>query len=427
MCYAIPGKLVKIDGKVGIVDYFGEKRKVLMDLDDAQVGDYVYAQGGVLISKITEEEALETLEFWKDRFFELKKVDEKLAKVHGAEASKNVLAILQKANLKQELSRQDIITLLKLEDPNELKLLYETANNIRQRDHDNACCVHGILEFSNHCSNDCHYCGIHKSRNLHRYRMSEEEILSNAKHAIETLKFKAIVLQSGEDGFYTAEMLARIVTNIRNMGTLVFLSIGMRSKQTYKQLYDAGARAILLRFETSDRNIFATLRPGTDFDQRIDLIKYAKSIGYLVATGFMIGLPGETQETIADNILLTKQLGAEMHSFGPLIPAEGTPLANEHKTNIDMLLKIIAISRLTDRKSKILVTTAMETLDPSARKRGLLAGGNSMMLNLTPEQYRKLYAIYPGRADNQKEIKQNIDETTNLLYSIGRAPTDIGL
>jgi biotin synthase len=338
-----------------------------------------------------------------------------------------VLAILQKANLKQELSRQDIITLLNLENPNELKLLYETANNIRQRDHDNACCVHGILEFSNNCSNDCHYCGIRRSMDIPRYRMSEEEMIIFARYAIKKLKFKAIVLQSGEDGHYTDEMLARVVSRIRRMGALVFVSIGVRKKETYKRLYDAGARAILLRFETSDRNAFSTLRPGTSYDERIELIKYSKSLGYLVATGFMIGLPGETHETIADNILLTKQLGADMHSFGPLIPAAGTPLEAEKKTDMSLLLKTIAISRLVDRNSKILVTTAMETLDPSARKSGLLAGGNSVMLNITPKKYRRMYAIYPARADKEKMIKQNIDETTKLLYSIGRAPTDIGL
>ena len=160
MCYAIPGKVIELKEKIAVVDYFGTTANVLRQFQDVKVGDYVYAQGGVLINKIPEEKAKEILDFWKSRFFELKKVDGKLSHVENISASPDLLGILQKVNLKKDLEENDLKALLSLEDKENLKLLYETANNLRQKEHDNACCVHGIIEFSNYCKNGCHYCGI---------------------------------------------------------------------------------------------------------------------------------------------------------------------------------------------------------------------------------------------------------------------------
>ena len=180
MCYAIPGRLVEIQDNIGTVNYFGEKKRVIID-HEVKIGDYVYAQGGVLINTIPKEEAEEILKFWKEKFFELKKVDKKLSQVENINASDNLLEVLQKVNLSKELEKEEIKYLLSLKDKEELKLLYETANNIRQKDHDNACCVHGIIEFSNYCASDCFYCGIRKSKNMKRYRMEPDEIINTAK------------------------------------------------------------------------------------------------------------------------------------------------------------------------------------------------------------------------------------------------------
>jgi len=327
MCYAIPGKLVEINDSIGVVDYFGEKRNVLID-SDVNVGDYVYAQGGVLISKISEEEAREILIYWKDKFFELKEVDKELAKVEDIKASDNLLGLLQKVNLGKDLSKDELLFLLNLKDKDELKLLYETANNVRQKEHDNACCVHGIIEFSNYCNNDCFYCGIRKSKDIQRYRMTIDEIIKAAKEAVNEHGFRALVLQSGEDSWYDDEKLITIVKEIRKLGVLIFLSLGSRSKETYKKLYEAGARAALLRFETSNKELFSKLRPEKDFEERLELIKYLKELGYVIATGFIVGL-GETDDDIINNILLTKSFGSDMYSFGPLIPTKGTPLEKE--------------------------------------------------------------------------------------------------
>lgn len=429
MCYAIPGKIIRLKEKenIAILDYYGEHRNVLNELLDVKIGDYVYAQGGIIIDKISKKEALEILNFWKQKFQELKKTDKKLSKVKDIKASDNLFEILQKVNYKKELSKEDMLFLLNLKNPNEFKLLYEFANNLRQKEHDNACCVHGIIEFSNYCKNDCYYCGIRNSRNIKRYRMSPKQIIDIVKHAVKQLGFKALVLQSGEDSWYNEEKLINIIRELKKLGILIFLSIGIKSKETYDKLYKAGARAVLLRFETSNKNIFHELRPNTDFDERINLIKYLKSKGWIIATGFLIGLPEESQNDIINNILLTKELKTDMYSFGPFIPCKNTPLQNEPLINKNIILKSIAISRLLDKKAKILVTTALESLDKNSKKQGLLAGANSLMINITPKKYRHDYYLYPGRLDKNKEITDNIEETINLLYSIGRAPTDIGV
>jgi len=427
MCYAIPGKIIELKGKIAVIDYFGEKRNVLSEFVTVQKGDYVYAQGGIIVDKIPENEAIEILKLWKEKFFELKKIDKKLAQLNKIPSARNILEILQKVNLKKELSKKELLYLLKLRDKASLKLLFQTANNIRQREHDNACCVHGIIEFSNYCKNNCLYCGIRKDRKIERYRMNMDEIIEVAKYAVNKLGFKALVLQSGEDYWYDENKLYKIVKEIRKLNVLIFLSIGIRSKETYQKLYEAGARAVLLRFETSNRRLFKKLRPKTSFDERLELIKFLKEVGYIVATGFLTGLPGETDKDIINNILLTKSLNADMYSFGPLIPAKRTPLENLKPVHEEVVLKTISISRFVDRNSKILVTFAFETLGKDAKKKGLLTGANSLMINVTPLRYRKLYELYPGRPDRDKEVEKNIKETVDLLYSLGRAPTDLGV
>lgn len=429
MCYAIPAKLVAINDHAGVVDYFGETRNILLDPteDNVKVGDYVYAQGGILVRKIPTEEAEEILKSWREVFFELKKTDEALAKVDQDKLPPNVLSILQKINLRKSLKKEEMLALFDgINEPNELKVLYEVANSVRQREHGNASCVHGIIEFSNYCHNSCHYCGIRCERDIPRYRMTPDEILAIAKNAVDKYGFKAIVLQSAEDFYYDEKTLINIVKEVKRLGVLVFISIGDRSKETYENLYKAGAKAALIRFETSNEKIFRTLRPNTQLQDRIDLIKHIKNIGYVLATGFIIGFPSETNSDIVNNILLTRYLGPDMYSFGPLIPSHGTPLENAASPTKDHVLKTIALSRFVDSNANILVTSALETLDKNAKREALLAGANSMMINITPENYKKLYTIYDNRSQTDETCEKSIKDTVDLLYSLGRAPTDIG-
>ncbi|NQT50303.1 [FeFe] hydrogenase H-cluster radical SAM maturase HydE [Candidatus Kuenenbacteria bacterium] len=427
MCYAIPGKIIKTKNKIAIIDYFGEHRTALNNFITAKTGDYVYAQGGIVVSKIPKEEAKELLEFWEEHFFKLKQVDGTLSKIKQPKnVSQQILQILQKVNLNQKLSQKNLLTLLNTKSKQNIKLILETANNIRQKIHQNSSCVHGIIEFSNYCQHDCHYCGIRKSQNVSRYRLSIDEIIKLAKSSV-ALGFKALVLQSGEDHWYTEEKLIKIVKELRKLNILIFLSIGERSPKTYKKLYQAGARAVLLRFETSNKNIFHKLKPESSLSDRLKLIKDLREFGYIIATGFLLGLPGETKQDIVNNILLAKSFQPDMYSFGPLIPTPSTPLAKQKLVTTELMLKTIATIRLIDKDCNILITSAFEALDKDAKKKGLLAGGNSLMINTTPTHYKKQYHLYPNRPDTNKTAINNIKQTTDLLYSLGRAPVELSI
>jgi biotin synthase len=250
--------------------------------------------------------------------------------------------------------------------------------------------------------------------------MTEEEILEAAGEAIERHGFKALVLQSGEDPEFPVEKVAKMIKAIKSRyAVLIFASIGEVGADGLKQLWEAGARGVLQRFETSDPELYSKLHCGDKPEERLAELKEAYRLGFLVVTGGLIGLPGQNEESLLNDILLTKELHAEMYSFGPVLP-EGPPT--------ELVLKVLAVSRIVDPKNaKIVVTTGFETLDPEARRKGLLAGANSVMLNVTPLKYRQLYNIYPNRAHGTESIEEQIRTTLELLYSLGRAPTDLGI
>jgi len=432
MCYAIPGEVIDIKSKKLVVDYFGEKRKVLNEFLDINIGDYIYAQGGYAINKIPEDEAISILTAWRETFFELQEVDLRLSRKNHKEKGirKEIADILDKAAQNAELSKNELIKLMNIKDDNELEFLYKTANFIRRKNIGNSCCVHGIIEFSNKCDRNCKYCGISThNKEIKRYDMQVEEIRKIADIAINKYGFMALVLQSGEISNYSIDKLCKIIREIqKDMPVLIFISIGEISEEELQKIYDAGARGILLRFETSNKNIYENIHPGYKLKDRINIIKKAYEIGYLIVTGGLIGLPGQTHEDIVNDILLTKQLYAEMFSFGPFIPTPNTPFSNKKLINKSEMLKTIAVSRIVESSNaSILITTAFETIDSEARKQGLLSGGNSLMLNVTPDRYKENYYLYPNRAHNKESIQKQIDITIDLLNYLGRAPTDIGI
>ena len=430
MCYAIPGKIERIEGKTVIVDYFGEKRKAYNELIDISPGDYIYAQGGFVINKVPEDEAQKTLAVWKEMFFELQKIDLKISRLHlyRKDADARLTGILDNASQGKALTRDELRYLLELRNAPQLELLFKTANFLRQKYHKNSCCVHGIIEISNYCRQGCLYCGISRHNlSVQRYRMSKEEILEASRQAIEVHGFKSLVLQSGEDPGYSVEELADIVREIKQrFPSLIFISFGEIGLGGLETLYQAGARGLLMRFETSNPEIYRTVHPGQELETRIAYLKKAHDLGYLILTGGLIGLPGQTHEDLLNDIFLAKELHAEMFSFGPFLPHPGTPFAAIKPPVEEEVLKVLALARLIDTThAKILVTTALETLKSDARKQGLLAGANSVMLNVTPLKYRSLYSIYPQRAHESEEIGAQIEETIALLRSLGRAPTDL--
>jgi len=430
MCYAIPGKIERIEKNTVIVDYFGEKRKALNELAQVKVGDYIYAQGGFVVSKISDSEAQSILSVWKETFFELQEVDLKLSRLSlsDTDADKRLLEVLDKASQSRELARDELLYLLGLKDKEKLALLFKTANFLRQKYFKNSCCVHGIIEISNHCRQGCSYCGIsYHNKGLSRYRMTKDEILKAAAEATQLYGFKSLVLQSGEDPGYRIEELADIIKEIKErFPALIFISFGETGIGGLEKLYRAGARGLLMRFETSNPKLYQDMHPGMSLESRLTHLQRAYTMGYLILTGGLIGLPGQTKEDILNDIYLAKELHAEMFSFGPFIPHPNTPFSEIKPVQPEEVFKVLAVARIIDNsRAKILVTTALETLSGDAAKSGLSSGANSLMLNVTPLEYRPFYSIYPERAHQSEDISAQIESTVSLLRSLGRAPTDL--
>lgn len=431
MCYAIPGKVEKIEQKTVTVDYFGEKRKAHNELKELSIGDYIYAQGGFIIEKIPPEEAESTLAVWKETFFNLQELDLSISRLNLKEkgVDDQLLRILDRASQSIPLKKDELLYLFNLKNGPEPDLFFKTANFLRHKFLKNSCCVHGIIEISNFCQRACAYCGISKNNHaLERYRMSKAEILAAAYEAIDNYGFKALVLQSGEDTGYDLNEIAQAIREIKEKSpALIFISFGEIGIDGLKLLYDAGARGLLMRFETSNPDLYKKIHPGQTLDSRLAELREAYKLGYLILTGGLIGLPGQSDEDIINDIYLAEELNAEMFSFGPFLPHPNTPLAKERAPSEEKVLKAMALARFIDNNAKILVTTALETLSSLTRKKGLLAGANSVMLNVTPLKYRPFYSIYPNRAHESELIDTQIEETITLLRSLGRAPTDLGV
>ncbi|MBF0253836.1 MAG: [FeFe] hydrogenase H-cluster radical SAM maturase HydE [Candidatus Omnitrophica bacterium] len=432
MCYAIPGKIKSIEGRTVTVDYFGEERRALNEIQNLTVGDYIYAQGGYVVQRIAPDDAREILDVWKETFFDLQDVDVRLSRIDldRSNLSSKTGLILDLALEGRTPKKEALEYLLGLENEAERNYLYKSANFLRQKHLKNSCCVHGILEISNFCRHGCHYCGISAhNKGVERYRMSREEIIEAVTEAVETYGFKALVLQSGEDPGYSVQELCDIVREIRTrFGVLICVSFGEVGLAGLKELYDAGARGLLMRFETSNAELYASMHPGQTLATRLEHLREAARLGYLIFTGGLIGLPGQTRKDLVEDLLLARELGAEMFSYGPFLPHPDTPLGAHPAVSEAEVLNLLAVARLVDpTNAKILITTAFETLSSNARRLGLLAGANSVMLNVTPVRYRQNYALYPNRHYRSEDIQNQIEETIELLGSLGRAPTDLSV
>lgn len=313
---------------------------------------------------------------------------------------KMIRALRAKASSRQGIDKEEILWILDQEDPALIDEISSVANGLREDLVGNQACIHGIIEFSNFCRRNCMYCGLRVGNNgLKRYRLSADEIVETAEAAVRDYGYKMFVLQSGEDLDYSTDDLVDIVKRIfDSTKTLIFLSIGERDITTYRKLYLAGARGVLFRFETSSLELYSKMHPGVSHKERLKHLKFLKETGYIVATGPIVGLRGQTRETYADDITMIRDSGALMVSFGPFIPHPDTPLADSPVIDPAEVRKFIIALRLAMPRIRIPVTTAMEHLwGDDFRKVALRSGANSFMLNLTPAGVRENYDIYPGK------------------------------
>ena len=297
------------------------------------------------------------------------------------------------------LSKKEIVDILSSPDTD----IFKEADAVRKKYVGDGVHLRGLIEFSNICKCNCLYCGLQSSnKHVNRYRLSKDEILDIAKKGVDE-GFKTIVLQSGEDEFFNTKLMCEIISVIKNLGVALTLSIGEKSFEDYKAFKDAGADRYLLRIETTDKNLYKKMHPYANFDNRMRCLYDLKKLGYETGTGCLVGLPEQTLESLADDILFFKELDADMIGIGPFIPHPDTPLKNENNGSLDLAIKVMAVTRILLKDINIPATTAMESLRSDGRLLALQSGANVVMPNLTDDCHKKMYEIYPNKISATKQ------------------------
>lgn len=318
-----------------------------------------------------------------------------------------------------EFSRNDIIEILKDDSNNDW--LFSLADKTREEYVGDEVHLRGLIEFSNICKRQCKYCGLRcEDKFIDRYRISKENIISYAEHAV-NMGYKTIVLQSGEDEYYNTDLMCEIIEGIKKLGVALTLSIGEKTYEEYKAFKEAGADRYLIRIETTDKTLYNQMHPNMDFDNRVRCLENLGRLGYEVGTGCLVGIPNQTIESLADDILFFKEINADMVGIGPFIPHPHTPLKDSATGSFTLALKVMALTRILLKDINIPATTAMETLNPNGRIIALQSGANVVMPNVTTTEYRAKYEIYP----NKICINENPDKCKGCIsakiQSIGRS------
>ena len=296
------------------------------------------------------------------------------------------------------------------------------ADKVREEIFGNTVYIRGIIEFSNVCRNDCHYCGIRCSNNtVTRYRMTTDEIVETAA-AAKRLGCGTIVLQSGEDPSFTAPVLCEIIRRVKcETGLAVTLSVGVRPREELAVLKAAGCDRYLLRFETSDDALFSTIHPDCTFAERVACLEDLRGLGYQVGSGFMIGLPGATLGQIARDLVFATRLNLQMIGCGPFLAHPGTPLAGTPALgDRNVYYAVMALLRILNPRAHIPATTAFDALEPGGRDRVMRCGANVFMPNITPAKYRRLYQLYPNKPGVDEEGEDSFRRLCGRLAALGR-------
>lgn len=322
---------------------------------------------------------------------------------------------------RRSLSKEEIRGLLDEGDPNRVTQLYREADQIRKVCMGDEIHIRGVIEFSNYCRRNCLYCGLRKSNDqIVRYRMSWEGIFRAAQEA-ERLNFKTVVLQSGEDPYSSAEDLCSLIRKIRkNLNLAITLSIGERTYEEYERFRDAGADRYLLKMETFDPDLFKRLKPDSSYKERFRCLEWLKELGYQVGSGNIVGLPHQSVESLAGDILWFQKFDFDMIGIGPFIPHPNTPLGDTPRGDLDTVLKVVALTRLVTGNAHLPATTAVGTIHPWGRQKALSCGANVIMPNVTPREYRKYYEIYPNKIcilDSPQNCRKCIEK---MVMSLNR-------
>lgn len=300
--------------------------------------------------------------------------------------------------------------------------LFSAAVAVRKKVYANDVYIRGLTELTNYCKNDCFYCGIRKSNsNINRYRLTKDEIQKCCKDGYE-LGFRTFVLQGGEDDYYTDDIMCGIINNIKSdfPDCAVTLSLGEKSRKTYRSYFDAGADRYLLRHETANTVHYSRLHPTVQsLNTRIECLYNLKDIGFQTGCGFMVGSPFQTTKNLIDDIKFIKEFKPPMVGIGPFIPHINTPFRDFETGSVRKTLILLSIIRLILPNVLLPATTALATVDPNGRKKGILAGANVVMPNLSPALHRADYTLYNNKKSFGTEGAEQISNLEKELNSIG--------
>lgn len=330
-----------------------------------------------------------------------------------------------------EMTKEEYILLLQQEeDPEAREAIRREALRLCRKYYGNRVYIRGLIEFTNYCKNNCYYCGIRRdNRNVNRYRLHADEILSCCREGY-ALGYRTFVLQGGEDPYYTDERMCALIRQIKaqHPDCAITLSIGEKEKETYQKFREAGADRYLLRHETADETHYRSLHPPEMLlSHRKQCLYDLKELGYQVGAGCMVGSPGQTLANLADDLRFMADLQPEMVGIGPFIPHHDTRFRAEKAGSVERTLYLLSIIRILLPKVLLPATTALGTMDEHGREKGLLAGANVIMPNLSPEKNRKDYSLYDNKICLGGEAAQSIADLKKRVESVGcRIVTDRG-
>lgn len=329
-----------------------------------------------------------------------------------------VKEIIDKLYRENDASFEELLFILDNLSDNDKEYLVEKANETRMKTYGDTVYMRGLIEFTNICKRNCVYCGIRRdNKNVERYRLSLEDILECAEIG-DRLGYKTYVLQGGEDDYFTDDRMVEIIKEIKKKypNNAITLSLGERSYESYKKMYEAGADRYLLRHETATKELYESLHPGASFEERRECLKNLREIGYQVGAGFMVGLPNQTNKDLVNDLRFVKEFEPHMCGIGPFIPHKDTILKDEKAGTVEKTTTILALVRLLLPNVLLPATTALGSIDPLGREKGIKAGGNVVMPNLSPTSVREKYSLYDGKictGDEAAECRKCIEGRIN--------------
>lgn len=334
----------------------------------------------------------------------------------------NISALIDKLAETHSLSRMEYEYLVAERTELSARTLADRADRVRKKIYGNTVYIRGLIEISNFCKNDCFYCGIRKgNKHCERYRLTEADIIGCAETGY-ALGFRTFVLQGGEDGFFTDDFLCRLIRTLKQRFSdcAITLSLGERSFKSYKRLYEAGADRYLLRHETADKTHYGRLHPAQlSYDNRMRCLHDLRTIGFQTGCGFMVGSPYQTAAVIAQDLKFIETFKPEMCGIGPFIPHRDTPFKEQPAGTSDLTCYLLSIIRLIHPVILLPATTALDTIDPKGRIRGIAAGANVVMPNLSPPNVRNKYELYNNKAHSGAEAAENKKILDEQLFSAG--------